>query len=174
MLEVQRAREVDRGPEADGVIAPSLPGHLDRCPCKGCVLFRDLDARSDVLAAESAKSKPERAEPKRAPKVSTRTALAWTAPLFVIGGLAFAVRLLAIADLWTWFLVPLGAPALTWVHAWGMLLILALARPPVTPKTPDRDGLTRQDLLDGSSAAVVALLLPLITWAIGYALWAWT
>jgi len=36
-----------------------------------------------------------------------------------------------LSNLWFWFVVPLGVPPITWVHAWGLWLVPSMLLPGV-------------------------------------------
>lgn len=35
----------------------------------------------------------------------------------------------AFSTLWGWFIVPLGFPALSWAHAYGVMLVVGILKP---------------------------------------------
>lgn len=70
---------------------------------------------------------------------------------------AFVLR-----ELWTWFVVPLGAPAVSMAHAYGLSL---LARSSVWtgPETKKDDRENKSPL----AQAVGAVIFPLVAWGFG-------
>jgi hypothetical protein len=67
------------------------------------------------------------------------------------------------AQLWRWFFVPLGLPAIVLWHAYGLMIVLAFAMPsPDAPKS-DKPVLTQA----GEMAARVALF-PAMSLLFGY------
>lgn len=67
------------------------------------------------------------------------------------------------AHLWAWFAVPLGAPAITWVHAVGLgLLVVALAGPKNDLSTGDTD------LEKIMSGLIISLVGPAVLLLSGY------
>jgi len=91
--------------------------------------------------------------------------------------LPFPVHLLAFAcaiarpflwvavseDLWSWYVVPLGAPTLNWAALWGLALVAICLR-------PGRTHIFKDDVLIDNHAASAAfgnLLALLAMWGIG-------
>lgn len=55
----------------------------------------------------------------------------------------FVVEPFAIAAMWTWFVVPLGFPAIAWAQACGLNLLIAVVRFRYTPTLPKDEQVTR-------------------------------
>ncbi len=106
------------------------------------------------------------------PIISQQTARYALAVSLLIAVIAWVIRLHVMVDLWTWFAVPLGAPVMTWAQIWGVLLFVAVFRPPVLPETPKGD-MTQTKLIEMFSGTFVHIGFYFIIWGIGYALWAW-
>ena len=69
----------------------------------------------------------------------------------------------AISRLWAWFLVPLGVPAITIVHAIGISLLFSLFKPHVSSSSDKKKGLA---VLLGT--LIAAFLVPLLAVGMGW------
>lgn len=66
----------------------------------------------------------------------------------------------AVSVLWRWFVVPLGAPEITWAHAAGLSLILGMSRARLEGKSGKPGGVQW----------AIYILWPAIAMAIGFIL----
>lgn len=71
----------------------------------------------------------------------------------------------AASILWGWFLVPLGAPSVTILQCWGIMLVIIMFRP--------RLSLQKSDDSELVSAAGALVLAPLLALGFGWAIKNW-
>ena len=93
--------------------------------------------------------------------------LGWLVAMLFIFPLTTIYSVLAtgyiISWMWVWFVVPLGVPAITLVHAWGLsAMIYIVSR---TPSIYENEN----NKIDGGKVTA-ALLMPWITLLVGYIL----
>jgi hypothetical protein len=65
--------------------------------------------------------------------------------------------------LWGWFIVPLGAPSISWAHAWDLAIIVSMTAKTAMPPDKDKFILER-----GGIAIIVAVVSPLFALFAGY------
>ncbi len=92
-----------------------------------------------------------------------RLLLTWAVVPLVLLVYAYAFR-----DLWSWYLTPLGLPALGYLHAYGLALTVKLATT-VYPTS----GVAKELRYTLRQSLVAALVAPVLYWTIGAAVYHW-
>jgi len=79
--------------------------------------------------------------------------------------IAIALRAYVLAELWDWFVVPLGVSAITLWHAYGLAALVSLMTGNLWPAVSDKkESMTYQTF----KMAATCILAPLLAWFIGW------
>lgn len=88
-----------------------------------------------------------------------------TAALMLFVSLSALPMAYVLKDFWAWFIVPLGAPPVTWMHAYGLMLVSGIFLRSLKSDAPD-------DKAPGAEKAkwfaMRTFVAPPLMWVVGY------